>query len=79
MRKKDIQIGQYVTCKRAVEAYYSGYHGTPKCVFTPGMIGVVAQIDVPYPMKNKTFCCVDFENEDGRWRVALDYDNITRP
>lgn len=36
--------GDKVTCKVAVEAYYSNYGPNPRIEFLPGMVGIVAAI-----------------------------------
>lgn len=36
--------GDIVTCKVAVEAYYSNCGGNPRIVFEPGMRGVVVKV-----------------------------------
>ena len=87
MNKKDIKVGDKVTCKRPEPAYYSGYAGNPVCVFEPGMVGVVGSVMVPcVHTDNKFFTCVDFrvpglysgdnKRKNDKWRVSLYYDNI---
>ena len=38
------KVGDHVTCKHAVEAYYSNYGPRPKMLFRPGMVGTVTAI-----------------------------------
>ena len=40
----DPQVGDRVTCKIAVDAYYSDYNGNPRWLFEPGMVGTVAVV-----------------------------------
>lgn len=86
MRKSDVKIGMRVTCKHTVEADYSSYAGNPKVTFTPGMVGVIANVDLPSVWhEGVSFCNVDFvvpgvylfnNSVNATWRVALRYDNI---
>lgn len=93
-KKKDIAIGDIVTCYRKVEAYQSRECNgrIPECWFEPGDFGIVAAVDVPAVRGREcTFCCIDFfkpgimtqdpiHDPKGRrpWRVALFYDNIRK-
>jgi len=80
MAKKDWKIGDEVTCRKAVEAYYSGRDGRPKQEFLPGMIGKIGAVDVP-PVRGigGNFCCVDFIGSDGEtWRCAVRYRNLKK-
>lgn len=84
MKKADVQVGMYVTCIQSEECYYSNYGGRPEMLFRPGMVALVASVDVPAVTKNYAFICADFyaptENpkweSNDVWRVALKYDNI---
>ena len=88
MKTSAVQVGMRVTCKVAQEAYYSGYGGSDYCRFFPGMVGVVAAIEVPGVRTGRYFVCVDFydeavynhgakdEADKHLWRVSLFYDNI---
>jgi hypothetical protein len=38
------KVGDKVTCKTAVPAYYSDYGGNPKMMFIPGTVGTVVCI-----------------------------------
>lgn len=72
------RIGDKVTSKQIVPAYYSDYAGNPTCDFGPGMVGIVKTIDIG---RNKTGCCVDFQampNMCGRtlWRCFLKFKDI---
>lgn len=81
MDKRYINIGDKVTCKRPVSAYYSKYAGNPECYFNPGMIGIVVTKDIG---RNSDSCCIDFYSEiqdldiDDRniFRCSLLFDNI---
>lgn len=85
---KTLKIGDKVTCRWPVEAYYSGYAGLPQMHFTPEMTGVVGAIDMPAvrygSFPSDTFLCVDFHVPDENaahpshqdWRAALGYDNV---
>jgi len=80
MAKKDWKIGQEVTCKNTVEAYYSGRDGRPYQNFLPGMIGIIGAVDVP-PVRGTggNFCCVDFIGTDEKkWRCAIRYNNLKK-
>lgn len=81
-----MRVGDMVTCKEAVPAFYSKYAGNPEVVFRPGMIGTVGAIDVPAVTgPEATYTCVDFKGPASMstppntlWRVALSKDNISR-
>ena len=77
------KVGDKVTCKETVKAYYSEYHPLyPKCEFIPGMIGIIG--DIVYPPNG--WFCVDFEGPEygtpqhryKKWRCALKDDNIIK-
>lgn len=42
--KPQFKTGDKVTCKHAVEAYYSKYAGNPEILFEPGTPAVIASI-----------------------------------
>lgn len=72
-------VGMRATVTVRQEAYYSGYAGNPVCALEPGMIGVIAEVDVPYVRrlrgKSDSFACVDFDHpaDPGRsWRAGVD-------
>jgi hypothetical protein len=44
MPKQSFAVGDKVSCKVPVEAYYSNYGGNPIMVFRPGMVGTIASI-----------------------------------
>lgn len=44
---RNLKVGERVTVKTPVEAYYSRYGTLPECWFTPGMVGYVAAVKVP--------------------------------
>ncbi len=85
------KIGDRVTVREKVEAYYSNYgsfRGT-HVFFSPGMTGVVAAIDVPCvrhtPGESDVFCCVDFDSDviynkssanPRQWRCSVKYKNL---
>jgi hypothetical protein len=85
-RRLCFQVGDIVTTREAKPAFYSEYAGNPKQWFEPGMIGIVAAVDVPavrqlrgYP---DTYCCVDFVGTSDHsrrnrvWRVSLYASNM---
>jgi hypothetical protein len=79
MRANKFKLGDKVTCRHSEDAYYSGYAGRPIQNFTPGMIGIVAAVDVPcvYYRGHTSFYCVDFIGDNGEvWRTSLNPDNI---
>ena len=80
MAKKDWIIGQSVTTKQTVQAYYSGYAGRPKQGFRPGMVGTIGAVDVPPVTGNRgNACCVDFTGDDGEtWRCAVVYPDLKK-
>lgn len=79
-------VGMQVTVRERVEAYYSRYAGNPVCFLEPGMVGVIAAVDVPYVRrsrgKSETFACVDFTHTvsarggDTKWRAGVDPKNL---
>ena len=87
--KKPI-IGDSVTCKHEVPAYYSNYGGNGHLIFKPGMIGIVASIapKVHLVKKGNTdprwdrvidFLVVDYQDETGKiQRVGLNYCNTKK-
>jgi hypothetical protein len=64
------KIGDCVSAKETVQAYYSG---GIEPMFEPGDIGIVAHVDVPCVRgrEGSTFNCVDFTKDGREWRVAL--------
>ena len=78
-------IGDRVTCYEEQEAYYSNYGGNPTLIFSPGMVGTVGAIKVPY-VTHRTdrpndayFLCVDFIDSSGKeQRVGLSYRNVRK-
>lgn len=60
--KKQLKVGDHVTCFIKTEAYYSRYSGMPECWFEPGDLGIVGAVDVTCVRgkKGRTFVCVDF-------------------
>jgi len=81
------QIGDKVTCKHELPAYYSNYGGNGHLIFKPGMIGTVAAIAPKVCLVKKgnvnprwdrvaDFLVVDYQDEIGvTRRVGLDYCN----
>ena len=72
MPKQNIQIGDKVTCKVPVEAYYSNYGGNPIMVFRPGMVGTIAAIapkvrNTPKQLRDKA-------HDSKADMLVLDYD-----
>lgn len=82
MRKP--RIGDQVTCKVKMPAYYSNYGGNPVMVFRPCMVGIVITV-VPKVRKVKgpgldgkdEFLVVDYDapETNSRQRVGLDFRN----
>lgn len=82
-----MNVGDIVTCKYTVGAYYSGYAGQPIMLFEPGMRGQVAAItpktyvqpvDKKHDSKD-TFLVVDFYHpEYGVQRCGLNFCNAKR-
>lgn len=86
--KQKPKVGDRVTVKKPVEAYYSNY-GSFRGVhvfFQPGTTGIVGAVDVPCVRGPKpVFHCVDFDaavmyNEKSehpyRWRCAVYPENL---
>jgi hypothetical protein len=83
--------GEKITCKYAVEAYYSDYgvNKGKKIEFKPGMIGIIAAIapKVTMPVskdprfdRKTTFLVVDYvDPEHGEQRVGLNFCNAETP
>jgi hypothetical protein len=65
-------VGDTVTCKEAVPAYYD--QGT----FTPGTHGRIAAIAVPVTGRRRYFLVVDFVVDGVTRRAALHADNVKR-
>jgi len=95
MTAKKLKVGDKVTCKIRKEAYYSRYKTAlgrnPEVFFEPGMVGIVAAVDVPFITRHKgskrkkdTFTCIDFEGPPTgnppttTWRCSLEDNNIKR-
>lgn len=84
MSRRKPKVGDFVTCKVRVEAFYSGYAGQPECWFEPGMTGIVGAVDVPFVRgAGAPGICVDFdgplmspEKNGNRWRCKLRRDNV---
>lgn len=75
--RQDIQPGMQVTTTEPVEAYYSLYAGNLEQFFRPGMMGVVAAVNVPKVRGRGTFVCVDFTGDNARkWRAAMNYSQL---
>ncbi|MCI0556860.1 MAG: hypothetical protein MN733_00055 [Nitrososphaera sp.] len=76
MKKADVKVGMKVTTSEPVGAYGSMYGG-PKQQFLPGMVGIVAAVDVPRVWRRGSFVCIDFVGDDGgRWRAGIGYEFI---
>lgn len=78
-----LKIGDTVTVKAPVEAFYSNYAGNPVMVLNPGVIGTVGAIHVPVVNNSNhrpygEYVCVDFlEEKTGKiQRASVSYDNI---
>lgn len=81
MKKSDLKVGDRVTVKERVEAYYSNYGGNPAMFLEPGMSGVVGAVDVPSVRREKvSFVCVDFlcSATHRIERAAVFYHNICK-
>jgi hypothetical protein len=86
-RNRKIDVGDSVTCKFEVEAYYSNFNGSPLVLFKPGMVGVVAYIapkvriivGLPTHDSRSEFLAVDFTDENCKpARVGLNFCNATK-
>ena len=81
MAKRKANVGDRVSVKRPVSAYYSGYAGAPVVVLYPGVVGTVGAVDVP-PVRGNGPCfyCVDFTGprfgKSTTWRARVSPDNI---
>jgi len=76
-----MKIGDVVTCRKPVEAYYSSYGIKPRILFRPRQVGIVSAVGVPSVWRDGVmFTCVDFfAPETGQTeRCALLSDNIAR-
>lgn len=89
MPKPNVKPGDKVTCKHAVEAYYSNYGGNPVLNFTPGTVAVVASIapkvrivkpkDDPRYDGRDEFVVADYTDERGQTqRVGLNFCNVQK-
>lgn len=81
-----IRIGDKITCRYPVDAYYSSYGGNPKMIFEPGMVGMVKYIPPkvrivkrngePWLDRHTHFVVVDFDFPGrGTQRVGLNFVN----
>lgn len=75
---KKVTVGDRVTTKIVEPAFYSGYGINPVQEFKPGMVGVVAKVNVPCVTHRKgsgdplSYNCIDFIGDKGKlWRVSL--------
>jgi hypothetical protein len=81
-------IGDKVTCKHEIHAYYSAYGGNPAMIFRPGMVATVKHIppkvtnsawkrDPARYDRSQYFLCCDYEAPEtgSEQRVGLDYVN----
>lgn len=78
MKTDSVNIGQWVTCKDSVEAYYSNY-GVNKglsCWFTADDVGIVTATPPNVTGRNTTFVLVEFRKYGGTWQAALDWPNV---
>lgn len=80
---KEINVGDKVTVKKPIVAYYSGYAGNPRGIINPGDVGIVKVVDVPYVYRRGTFCCVDFDKPElpmqggsTIWRIGTSKSNL---
>ena len=81
-------IGDRVTCRVAVQAYYSQYNGNPTWEFKPGMVGVIATISpkvsrltTPIPPRydaSDEMLVVDYLDGDTQRRCSLNFINARR-
>ena len=75
---KSLFQGQGVTCKKAVEAYYSNYGGNPVMIFHPNMRGEFQKLAPKVRGKNEDFAVVDYycPITEKTQRVGLDISNL---
>ena len=75
-------LGDHVTVKERVEAYYSDYGGNEKCYLETDDVGIVASVNVPVVRHRKgfayTFNCVDFVKDGKTWRCAIYDSNLVK-
>ena len=77
LAKNKVKVGDAVTVKRTVPAYYNRQAISPSfgLEFCPGMVGRVGRVDVPNVTGREiSFVCVDWEHG-----AAKDWDGVMRP
>jgi len=61
---RKLELGDVVTVRKSVKAFYSGYVHNPVITLKPGDLAIVGAIDVPAvrqePGQLATYTCVDF-------------------
>ena len=85
---KNLQVGDIVTVKEPIEAYYSAYAGNPEMIIQPGMIGRVMATKVPNVSTKGHFNCIDFitpevfqgnpVHNNNVWRIAAKDSQLTK-
>ena len=81
-----LQVGDRVTVRERVEAYYSRYAGQPEQWLEPGVVAVVVRPHVPTVRgPRRSFILVEFEGgpmvsnpPTSTWRAALHPENVVR-
>ncbi len=84
-----LSAGDTITCKHAVEAYYSGVSGHPRIKFPPGMVGKVACVCPKVTIRShppelhdtkETMVVLDFFSPTTRAveRASLNHCNVRR-
>ena len=89
MKQSMIKVGDFVTVKSSVPAYYSNFpnHYSVGVNFTPGMLGRVSRINVPNVCGGPiSFICVDWQHgtrtdaqgviRPAVHRCGVNYDNV---
>ena len=71
-------IGDTVTPKVAVPAYYSGYGGQPVSYLNPGIPAVVENIVPPVTGNRRYLVVVDYDDNGTTRRASLHADNIKK-
>jgi hypothetical protein len=92
MKKSDVKIGDRLTITYPMGAEFVGTCSSVGCDFCnhiteyplyrhiePGMVGVVARVDIPAVTRNKSFLCFDFTIEGHVYRLRPWYDEVKIP
>ena len=72
------KVGDTVTCRRTIPAYYSGYGPQAVSNLTPGTPAIIAAIVPPVTGNRKYLVIVDYDDGATVRRAALHTDNIKK-